>query len=72
MYVNAEMIPVETVPEIQGERVWKRAVEGMNSSMIYLIHCKKLCKYSNVPPPSITIIIKNDYDFLTFRVLYSW
>jgi hypothetical protein len=30
------MIPVETVPRIR-EGVSKRAVEGMNSSMIYLI-----------------------------------
>jgi hypothetical protein len=26
--------------------------------MIYVIHCKNLCKYSNVPPISTTIIIK--------------
>jgi hypothetical protein len=25
---------------------WNRTVEGVNSSMIYLIHCKNLCKYS--------------------------
>jgi septal ring factor EnvC (AmiA/AmiB activator) len=28
-------------------------VEGANSSMIYLVHCKNLCKCYNVPPPSI-------------------
>jgi hypothetical protein len=55
MYVYVKMIhiPVETVPGIgEGER---RAVEGVNSSMIYLIHCKSLCKWYNVPPPSTTI-----------------
>jgi hypothetical protein len=30
-------------------------VEGVNSSMIYLIHCKNLCKCYNVPPPRTTI-----------------
>jgi hypothetical protein len=53
MYVNVKMIPVETVPGIE------RGVETMNSSMIYLIHCKKVCKYYNVPLPSTTIIKKN-------------
>jgi hypothetical protein len=47
MYVNAKMITVETVPGIRG---WGRAVEGWNSSMIYFIHCKNLCKCYNVPP----------------------
>jgi hypothetical protein len=28
---------------------------GLNSSMIYLIHCKNFCKYHNVPTPSTTI-----------------
>jgi hypothetical protein len=27
-----------------------------NSNVIYLIHCKNFCKYSNEPPPSTTII----------------
>jgi hypothetical protein len=30
-------------------------VEEVNSSMIYLIHCKNLCKCYSVPPPSTTI-----------------
>jgi hypothetical protein len=46
MYVNAKMIPGETVPGIRG---------GGNSSMIYLIHCKNFCKCYNVPPLSTTI-----------------
>jgi hypothetical protein len=29
--------------------------KGVNSSMIYLKHCKNLCKCHNVPSPSITI-----------------
>jgi hypothetical protein len=32
-----------------------KAVEEVNSSMVYLIHCKNLCDYFNVPPPSTTI-----------------
>jgi hypothetical protein len=54
MYVNAKMIPVETVPGIRQERM-KESSEGVNSSMICLIHCKNLCKHYSVPPPSITI-----------------
>jgi hypothetical protein len=54
MYVNAKMIPVESIPGMRGGR-WKRAEEGVNSSMIYLIHCKNFCKCHNVPSPSITI-----------------
>jgi hypothetical protein len=29
--------------------------DEMNSSMIYLIYCKNICKCHNVPPPSTTI-----------------
>jgi hypothetical protein len=35
-----------------------RVVEEVNSSMIYLIHCKNFCKYSNELPPNTIIIIK--------------
>jgi hypothetical protein len=47
------MLPVETVPGIMGGGM-KEAVEGVNSSTIYLIHCKNLCKCYNVPTPSTT------------------
>jgi hypothetical protein len=30
-------------------------MEGINSSMIYLIYCKNFCKCHNVPPLSTTI-----------------
>jgi hypothetical protein len=35
----------------QGERQWIASgmMEGVNSSMIYLIYCKKFCKCCNVP-----------------------
>jgi hypothetical protein len=46
MYVNAKMIPFETTPGMEGE-----GVEGVNSCMVYLIHCKNLCKCHNVFPP---------------------
>jgi hypothetical protein len=32
-------------------------MEGMNSSIIYLIQCKNFCKCPNVPPCSTPIII---------------
>jgi hypothetical protein len=55
MYVNAKMIPVENVPGIVGEGM-KESGGGVNSSVIYLIHCKKLCKCCNVPSPHTTKI----------------
>jgi hypothetical protein len=58
MYVNAKMIPAETSRN-QGRGRRRRAVEGVNSSMIYLIHCKNLCKCYKVPLPSTIIIKKN-------------
>jgi hypothetical protein len=48
MYVNVKMIPVETV----------LGIGGGNLIMMYLIHCKNLCKGYSVPPPSTTIIKK--------------
>jgi hypothetical protein len=38
-----------------GEGGKRRVVEGVNSSMIYLIHCKNLYKYHTVFPPSTAI-----------------
>jgi hypothetical protein len=56
MYVNGKMIPVETIPGMgRGKR--KENGGGVNSSMTYLIYCKKVCKCHNVAPPS-TIIKK--------------
>jgi hypothetical protein len=46
--------PVETVPGMQMGEI-KESNGGVNSSMIYLICCKNLCKCHNVPPPSTTI-----------------
>jgi hypothetical protein len=53
MYVNAKMIPIETFLGVRGWEGWERAVEGQ--SMLYLLHCKNLCKCYNVLPPSTTI-----------------
>jgi hypothetical protein len=47
MYENAKMIPVETIPGLE--------VEGVNSSMIYVVHCKTFYKCYSVPPPSTTV-----------------
>jgi hypothetical protein len=41
MYVNEKLVSVDTVPGT-GEGGWEREVEGVNSSMIYLTHCKNL------------------------------
>jgi hypothetical protein len=38
------MIPVETISEIRERGKRKRSGEVGNSRMIYLIHCKNLCK----------------------------
>jgi hypothetical protein len=56
MYANAKMITVETIPGIRGGGRGEKNGGG-NSNVIYLIHCKSLCKYYHVPPPSA--IIKN-------------
>jgi hypothetical protein len=51
IYVNAKMIAVETVPGIWGLGI-KRAKKGMNSSVIYLMYSKNLCKCHSAPPSS--------------------
>jgi hypothetical protein len=56
MYENAQMTPVETTPGMEGGSR-KRAVEGVNSNVIYLIHCKNFCKCHSVLLPSTTIKI---------------
>jgi hypothetical protein len=43
MYVNAKLIPIETIAGIRGGGMGERSVVG-NSSIIYLIHCKNICK----------------------------
>jgi hypothetical protein len=39
LYVNGKLIPVETISEM-GEEEISRMVEGVNSSMTYLLYCK--------------------------------
>jgi hypothetical protein len=48
MYVNGKMRPVKTVPGM-GRGRDRRMVEGVNSSMIYLIYCKNFCKCQCTP-----------------------
>jgi hypothetical protein len=57
MYISARMRLVETISGIRGGGDKGKMMEGVNSSMMYRIHCKNLCKCHNVPPPST--IIKN-------------
>jgi hypothetical protein len=47
---KCKIIPVESV-----EGRWKREVEGVYSSIVYLIHYKNLCKCYNVPTLNTTI-----------------
>jgi hypothetical protein len=51
MCVNAKMIPVETPPviRVEGGKEKRRKVEGVNSSMIYLIHYNNLCNATMYP-----------------------
>jgi hypothetical protein len=53
MYVSVKMTPAETIPGM-GEEGIKKKGGGVNSSMIYLTHCKNFCKCHNIPPPSPT------------------
>jgi hypothetical protein len=54
MYINGKMRPIETVPGMVGGGI-KENGEGMNSSMMYLIYFKNICRCHNVPQPSTTI-----------------
>jgi hypothetical protein len=56
MYVNAKVIPVETVLGIRRGGM-KESSGRVNSSMTYLIHWKNLYKCYNVPTPNTTMII---------------
>jgi hypothetical protein len=57
MYVNAKMIPVETVPGIRREGR-KEGSGGGEFKYDIFAHCKNLCKCYNASPPSTTIIKK--------------
>jgi hypothetical protein len=50
MYITGKIIPVD-VPGMRGGGE-RRMMEGMSSSMIYLIYCKNFCKCHNVPHPA--------------------
>jgi hypothetical protein len=49
MYVNGKMRPVNTIPGMGGEGIKERMIEGVNSTMIYLVYCKNFCKWHSVP-----------------------
>jgi hypothetical protein len=59
MYVNGKMRPAETIPGL-GEGEESRMVEEGNSSMMYLIYCKNICKNHNIPPPSTILQINQN------------
>jgi hypothetical protein len=58
MNVNAKIIPNCSRNWGGGNKGEQR--RGVNSRMIYLVHCKNLCKCHNVPPPSTIIKGKKD------------
>jgi hypothetical protein len=49
MYVNEKMISVETVPGMGNGRDKGEYWRGI-LNIIYLIYCKNVCKFYNVPP----------------------
>jgi hypothetical protein len=53
MHVNAKLRTVEAIPGNRGGEI-KKSSRGENSRMMYLIHCKNLCKCYSVPPSSTT------------------
>jgi hypothetical protein len=53
----------------EGRRAWEREVEGVNSSMIYLIHCKNICKCYNVFTPSTTKTQMGKKDVCDLRII---
>jgi hypothetical protein len=57
MYENAKIMPVETIPGFGGGDEGEQG--GVNSNMIYLIHCKNFYKCHNVPPTITAIKEKN-------------
>jgi hypothetical protein len=54
MYVNAKAIPVETIPGMGGGGE-EGIIEGVNSSMIYFIYYRNVCKCHNVLSLSTTV-----------------
>jgi hypothetical protein len=49
IYVNRKIIPVETIPGMQGGELRKNG-RGINSNMLYLMYCKNFCKCHNIYP----------------------
>jgi hypothetical protein len=58
MYVNAKIIPVEIIP---GMGEYRRAGEGMNPVMIYLIDCKNFCKCTMYPSQEKQFLEKDTF-----------
>jgi hypothetical protein len=50
MNVDGKMIPVEIIPGVGGGV--KENNGWMNLSMIYLIYCKNICKFTMEPHPA--------------------
>jgi hypothetical protein len=52
MYSNAKTISIETISGISRRGGKRRAVKGVNSRMIYLIHCKNFISATMYPYPA--------------------
>jgi hypothetical protein len=70
----------EVLPPFGGEKCVKNCcssffeklvkfMEGVNSTMIYLIYCKNFCKCHDVPPPSIIKMVKKMTSLVNALVL---
>jgi hypothetical protein len=42
-------------------------MEGVNSSMMYLLYCKNFFEYHNVPPLSTTIFLKRSTEYIIMK-----
>jgi hypothetical protein len=72
LHVNGKLISVETVPGMGEKDGWRRMMEEVNSSMIYLIQCKNFCKCHNVPWPSTTIKKKSQLFKFNMTNIYRY
>jgi hypothetical protein len=51
---------------------WRRAVEGVNSTIMYLICCKNFCKYHNVPPAQLKKKTYNEKNTTAYLISLTW
>jgi hypothetical protein len=47
-------------------------VEGVNSTIMYLICCKNFCKYHNVPPAQLKKKTYNEKNTTAYLISLTW